>query len=60
MKPHKNPVAQTAAEFPNIFARLLAEGVIRLLQRKKRLAERTEQSVSTGVSTTQEDLHDAQ
>jgi hypothetical protein len=59
MKPQKNLVAQTTAEFPDIFARLLAEGAIRLLQRKKRLAERTEQSVSTGVLTTQEDLHDA-
>lgn len=60
MKPQKNPVAQTTTEFPDIFARLLAEGVIRLLQRKKQLAERTEQSVSTGVLTTQEDPHDAQ
>jgi hypothetical protein len=60
MKPQKNPVAQATTDFPDIFARLLAEGVIRLLQRKKGLAERTEQSVSTGVLTTQEDLHDAQ
>jgi hypothetical protein len=60
MKPQKNPVAQTNTQFPDIFARLLAEGAIRLLQRKKGLAERTEQSVSTGVLTTQEDSDDAQ
>lgn len=38
----------------------LAQAVVRLMNRQKGLAERTEQSVSTGVLTTQEDLHDAQ
>lgn len=39
---------------------LLAQAVVRLIDRQKGLAERTEQSVSTGVLTTQEALHDAQ
>lgn len=39
---------------------LLAQAVVRLIDRQKGLAERTEQSVSTGVLTTPEELHDAQ
>jgi hypothetical protein len=39
---------------------LLAAAAIRLLDRRKQLAERTEQSVSTGVFTTQEDFDDSQ
>ena len=35
-------------------------GAVRLLDKRKQLAERTEQSVSTGVLTTQEDSDDAQ
>jgi hypothetical protein len=58
MKPQKNPVAQTTTEFPDIFARFLAEGVIRLLQRKKQLAKCTEQSVHKGVLNPLEDTHD--
>ena len=39
---------------------LLAGAAIRLRDRQKQLAERTEQSVSTGILTTQEDSDDAQ
>ncbi len=38
----------------------VAQAVIRLIDRQKGLAERTEESVSTGVLTTQEDPDDAQ
>ena len=41
-------------------APLWACGAVRLVNKRKQLAERTEQSVITGVLTTQEDLHDAQ
>ena len=48
---------------PDVISRLaqiLAPGATRHIDAQKGLAERTEQSVSTGVLTTQEDLHDAQ
>lgn len=44
----------------NSIAFALASGAIRKLENKKPLDIGTEQSVSTGVLTTQEDLHDAQ
>jgi hypothetical protein len=48
---------------PDVISRLaqiLAPGATRRIDAQKGLAERTEQSVSTGVLTTQEDPHDAQ
>jgi hypothetical protein len=48
---------------PDVISRLaqiLASGATRRIDAQKGLAERTEQSVSTGVLTTQEDSDDAQ
>jgi hypothetical protein len=41
-----------------VIGAILALGVVRLLQRQARLDNRPEQSVSTGVLTTQETVRD--